>query len=332
VRALVTGAAGFLGRHLVAELLRRGWEVEALVRPSRQIPEEWEGQDVVRLPIDLRRPGEGLSQALARCDAVFHLAATTGGTWRSMFDTTVMATQRLLEAMRAIGWEGRLVHVSSFSVYGLNQVRAHTTVDEATPLEPHPERRDDYAWTKWLQERLVRDFRDEGGVEVAIVRPGVIYGPGRTFQHQLGRELGRGTLLLYGGLATMRLTYVENTASLLAECAESPRAAGEVFNAVDPAPLRQFQYARRWRGADRAQRRVIPFPLFALRLLGAALVWADQVTGGAVSPPSFLDPYRLKPAYVDFRYDTTKPAEVLGWRPPIPWDRALAATFAEAGP
>jgi nucleoside-diphosphate-sugar epimerase len=328
----VTGAGGFLGSHLVEELLRRGSGVRALVRPSRELPAEWERRGVERLAVDLRAPGEELSATLAECDVVFHLAATTAGTWRSMFDTTVAATQRLLETMRADGWRGRLVHVSSFSVYGLNQVRPRAVVDESTPLEPRPWLRDDYAWTKWLQERLVRELRDEGAVEVAIVRPGVIYGPGRAFQHQLGRELGEGTLLLYGGLVTMRLGYVENTASLLAECGENPRAAGEVFNAVDPRPLRQFEYARRWRGADPAGRRIVPFPLFALRALGAGLAWAARRSDGAVSPPSFLDPYRLKPAYGDFRYDTAKAGAVLGWRPPVSRERALQLTFAPGGP
>ena len=332
MKALVTGAGGFLGCHLVEELLRRGWTVGALVRPSRSLPLDWQKRRVARVPVDVRRPGQEFASALAEADAVFNLAATTGGTWRSMFDTNVTGTGRLLEAMRRGGWRGRLVHVSSFSVYGLNQVRSRAIVDESTPLESTPWRRDDYAWTKWLQERLVRRARDEGGVEVAVVRPGVIYGPGRAFQHQLGRLLGDRTLLLYGGLVTMRLNYVENTASLLAECGESPRAVGEVFNAVDSRPLRQFQYARRWRDADRARRRVTPFPLFALRLLGAGLAQASKASEGAVSPPSFLDPYRLKPAYGDFRYDTSKASRVLGWSPPVSRGRALELTFAEAGP
>lgn len=332
MKALVTGAGGFLGSHLVEELLQRGSQVSALVRPSRELPAAWEQRGVIRVPIDLRAPGSDLSAALAGCDAVFHLAATTAGTWRSMFDTTVAATQQLLDTMRADAWRGRLVHVSSFSVYGLNQVRARSVVDESTPLEPRPWLRDDYAWTKWLQERVVRELREEGGVEVAIVRPGVIYGPGRAFQHQLGRELGESTLLLYGGLATMRLSYVANTASLLAECGENAHACGEVFNAIDPCPPRQLQYARCWRDADRANRRIVPFPLFALRALGAGLAWAAQRSDGAVSPPSFLDPYKLKPAYGDFRYDTSKATAVLGWQPPVSRERALELTFAEAGP
>ena len=331
MKALVTGAAGFLGSHLVDELVGRGWSVRALVRPSRELPVDWRERGIEPVVADLRRPGNALVEALSGTDAVFHLAATTSGTWRSMFDTTVGATEALLRAMRTREWGGRLVHVSSFSVYGLNQVRAHSLVDESTPLEPQPWRRDDYGWTKWLQERVVRQWGEAGG-DLVIVRPGVIYGPGRAFQHQLGRELGSDTLLLYGGLATMRLNFVGNAASLLAECGENRSARGEVFNAIDPQPLRQFQYARAWRAADPARRRVIPFPLVALRVLGAGIARAERATEGAVSPPSFLDPYRLKPAYGDFRYATSKATELLAWRPPVSRERGLELTFAEAGP
>jgi nucleoside-diphosphate-sugar epimerase len=318
---LVTGARGFLGGYVVDELLRRCHSVSALVRPGSPVPDAWEGRDVQVVRADLRRPDGKLSEAVRSADAVVHLAATTAGTWRSMFDTTVAATRNLLDLLRERpGSAARLVHVSSFSVYGLNQVPRGAVLDEDTPLEPHPERRDYYAWTKWLQERLVVEFRDEGTAEVVVVRPGVIYGRERRFQHQLGRELGAG-VLLYGGLVRMRLNYVENTASLLAECVENPRAAGETFNAVDPQPLRQWEYARAWRRLDGGGLRIIPLPLWPLRVAGSAIP----------SPPSFLDPYRLRTAYGNFRYDTDRATRVLGWHPPVARDEALRRTFAPDG-
>ena len=66
------------------------------------------------------------------------------------------------------------------------------------------------------------------------MRPGAIYGRERRFQWRLGRMVGDDVLLLYGGGNTMPLNYVENTASLLAECGRHPAAPGLVLNAVDP--------------------------------------------------------------------------------------------------
>jgi UDP-glucose 4-epimerase len=111
---------------------------------------------------------------------------------------------------------------------------------------------------------------------------------------------------------------VENTASLLAECAENPRAAGETFNAVDPRPLRQWEYARRWRRLGDGNLRILALPVWPLRLAGSAIS----------SPPSFLDPYRLCAAYGNFRYDTGRAVRVLGWEPPVDRDEALRRTFA----
>ena len=112
MRTLVTGATGFVGRYLVRELLERGHQVTALVRPSRSLPPGWAARGVVRLGVDLRHPSEALGKSIAGADAVFHLAATTAGSWRAMFDATVLSTENLIEAMRAAGWRGRLVHVS----------------------------------------------------------------------------------------------------------------------------------------------------------------------------------------------------------------------------
>jgi len=322
---VVTGARGFLGRRLVAELRARGDEVVAAVREGGELPSELDGVELVRG--DLRRPPAELGAQLAEADALYHLAAGGSGGWRATFELVVGATERLLEAANDAGFAGRVVHVSSLAVYGLNSVPAGGSVDEDTPLETNPERRDDYAWAKLWQERVVR--RMIPSERLVIVRPGAIYGPERRFQYRLGRELGERTVLLLGGRTPMPLTYVDNTASLIAECGRSEAAVGEVFNSIDPWPLTQRDYVRRWRSARADAPRAVPLPLLAHRAAGRALVVARRLTGGRLGPPSFLDPYVMEPSLRSLRFVTDKPARLLGWSPPVRLEDALRRTFEE---
>jgi nucleoside-diphosphate-sugar epimerase len=326
VKALVTGGGGFLGSYLLEELGRRGDHVAALVRPgSDSIPElERRGVDVLRT--DLRRPTPELGSALSVFEAIYHLAAGTGSSWRATFESNVTATENLIDVIEETRWSGRFVHVSSFSVYGANQLTPGTVLDESSPLEPEPGKRDDYAWSKLLQERLITERLGKmPGVELVIVRPGAIYGPERRFQYRLGRELGEGTILLFGGGNTMPLNYVENTASLLAECGHNPAAPGETFNAVDPEAIKQREYLRAWKRSE--QLRVVPFPLWAYRLIGRVLEWLGRNTEGRTEPPLFLDPYVMEPSLRRLRYDTSRASSVLGWTPPVSSAEALARTF-----
>jgi 2-alkyl-3-oxoalkanoate reductase len=332
VRTLVTGASGFLGRYVVRELRGRGQAVSAIVRPSSALPLELAELGVDLLRCDLRRPGPELARELERCEAVVHLAAGTSGSARSRFDATVLATERLLAAMREVGWRGRFVHVSTFAVYAFNQLPAGATIDESTPLEPHLDRRDDYAWVKSLQERLVVELRGEGEVQVVVVRPGTVYGHERQFQHRLGRRLGSDGVLLVGGRNLMPLSYVENTAALLAECTVNPRAAGETFNAVDPGPPSQYRYLRHWRRAQPHPVWVIPLPLTVYHAIAAVYELAGRLSGGRISPPGLLARYPMMPNLRGYRYETGRATSVLGWRPPLSRAQAFARSFAQAPP
>ncbi|HKG63485.1 MAG TPA: NAD(P)-dependent oxidoreductase [Solirubrobacteraceae bacterium] len=327
MRALVTGAGGFLGRALVGELRSEGDDVRAVVRPSSAVPAELEGATVVRA--DLRAPAAIGPDALDGVDVIYHLAASLMPPWRSMFESNVIATEHLVAALASAGWRGRFVHVSTFSVYGLNQLPAGATVDEDTPLEPEPAQRDDYAWTKLLQERLIRAAAQEQGFELAIVRPGAVYGPGRSWQHRIGRQLSERAVVMFGGGNALPLTYVENTASLISAAGRHPAAAGQVFNAVDPAPPTQREFLARWRRARGGRTVVIPVPLAVLRAAGAAYTAAEQRSRGAVSPPALLRPYVITPTMRPFRYAPSRAERVLGWRAPIAPDEGIRRTLDE---
>lgn len=325
MKGLVTGAGGFIGGYLLAELVRRGDEATAVIRPGGGAKAV--GSRVRVLEADLRRPGEALAGALSGTDVVYHVAASSSGTRTTMFESNVAATERLVTTIRDVGWRGRFVHVSSFSVYAFNQLPRGAVVDESVALESKPGRRDDYAWTKLLQERVVRELTSVDGVELVIVRPGTVYGRERRFQHRIGRQIGERVVLLIGGRNLIPLAYVENTASLLAECGHHPAAAGEVFNAIDPRPMTQWQYLRRWLDARPRPVLVVPVPTSVFRLAGWLYVEGEHRTRGAVTPPLPLTPYAASPTMRAFRYAPSRAETVLGWRAPVSREEALARTF-----
>ena len=321
MRALVTGATGFLGRYLTAELLRRGHHVTAVLRPSTDTASLDPRLAVVRA--DLREEAAGVAAEAAQADALFHLLAGTRGSWRAMFDASVHATERLLSNLAESRWDGHLVHVSSVAVY--DPRHAADLIDEDTPLDAEAGRRDDYAWTKVLQEQLVATFSQAGPATVTVVRPGFIYGSERGFQHPLGRRVGARLLLMKGGWDIIPLNYAENTASLLVACAEHSRAAGQAFHAVDPDPVTQCRYLRHWLRAEPTPPVVIPLPKSVLRAAGAIYGLTGYATGGRVAAPGFIGTER------SVRYTTSKAEELLGWSPPVGPQEALRRTFEGGG-
>ena len=233
VRALVTGAGGFLGRRLVQDLAERGHDVTAMLRPSSaRAARSWRrpGPDPARGPA----PPAALAGELDGLRRHPPPGVGGGATWRAVFTDNVTTTENLLAAIGDAGWRGRLVHVSSFAVYALNQQRPGALIDESTPLEPEPGRRDDYAWSKLLQERLCS--RERAAPRWRSSGRARSTGRSGRFQYRLGRPLGDGAVLLLGGGNRMPLTYVDNTASLWRSVASIPAADGRPSTAWTPIP------------------------------------------------------------------------------------------------
>src|SRR5262249_23258388 len=130
VRVLISGASGFVGQHVVAEFLRRGHTVRALVRPATRLEDLNCPPDVEVYRGDLRA-GQDLRGAFAGVDVLVHLAAAVTGGEDAQFATTVVGTERLLDAM-ARSRTRRLVLASSFSVYDWSAIRG--TLNEESPL------------------------------------------------------------------------------------------------------------------------------------------------------------------------------------------------------
>lgn len=224
-RSLVTGAGGFVGRYLVARLMAAGIPCRALVR--RPLGASLDGVDAVRGDVT---DAASLAGAAAGCDVVFH-CAWGGTTLADARQINVAGTRAVVEAAAAAGVR-RIVHLSSMAVHG----RALPPVLEETA--PLCERGDPYAVTKAEGERVALARGQALGLEVVVLRPTLVYGPGAPLW-VLGyfeRVKQERVVMIDGGRGLANLVYVDDLVTAMLAAAVAPVAA-EVFLISGAAPV-----------------------------------------------------------------------------------------------
>ena len=308
MKALVTGAGGFLGAAVVGALLERGHSVRALLRPAAgEAPAQWRGRaEVVRE--DLRAlTGASIFDGV---DVVVHLAAMVRGTPEAQFAGTVVTTERLFSAMRDAAGPKRVVLASSFSVYDWTRARRELT--EETPLEERPFERDGYAIAKLWQERVALRFAAENGWTLCVLRPGFIHGPGGPIVAGAGMRLGR-AFVVVAPFARLPLTHVTTCAAAFADAAE--KAVHGIYNLVDDERVSAWRYAGRLVNEGTASFR-IPLPY----ILGLGLAHAANGTSRLLFPPQggklpgVLIPRRYRARFRPLRFVNARAKSELGWK------------------
>lgn len=319
MRVLVTGAGGFLGRAVVAAAARGGHQVVAMVRPVSAGRTAYP-DNVTELAGDLRQRG-AWTGALGDVDAVVHCAAAFGDL-PSQLAGTVLATENLLAALPVT--LRRIVHVSSLSVYDFDAPRLGGMLDEATPLETAPLRRDAYTQTKLLQERLVREDVARRGVDLVVVRPGAIYGPGKDWDAGTGLKVGP-LDLIFAPLAKMRLIHVDNCADAIVAALAAPLDGSLTVNLIDPEQPSHWRYHRLAKRAGVPTGLAIPFPyIFVLALGWSARLASKLFFRGRARLPELLDPPRQRVRWRPLSYPNARARAGLGWTPRVPLEQGVA--------
>ncbi len=330
MKLLVTGATGFLGQYVVAEALRRGYQVRAAVRASSKLTQlPWLNHPSVELVRwDLQQQPAPV-EILHGVSAVIHLAAAKQGDFDTQYASTVVATDNLIGAMvTARVW--RLVAISSFSVFDYLNVPVGEIINEDSPLESEPKQRDVYAQTKLLQENLVRDFQQKSGGQVTILRPGMVYGRDYLWNACLGVKVSDRLWIRIGGQAQMPLTYVENCADAIVTAAECDKAIGQTLNIVDDDLPTQRVYADKLTKLLRRSPYTIPISWTVSNLV-AQTFWLSNklLLAGKIKLPGILVPARLHARFKPLRYSNIRAQQVLNWQPKYNLDASLVRSCSD---
>lgn len=324
-RALVTGATGLVGSHIVERLHADGWSVRALVRDARRA--SWLEPLGAELVVGDVLDEAAFTRAASACDAIFHCAAAIlpeRAEWESYRATNLDGTRNAIAAARSAG--ARLLHVSSVAVYGGASRYRDRPTDESVELPPLPETAF-YARSKRESEAMVLEAHRRGEIWACAVRPDVIYGKrDRQFVPRIGKVISRGFFpLLGGGRSTLAIVHAGNVADGAVRAIDTDIAGGKAYNLANDYDVTVRDFVRLAAQGLRRRVTLIPVPmllakavfktvtiLIGLARRGAALSQA----GGAVAFVSRNNPFT-----------SDRARRELGWVPPVKPEIGIPEAF-----
>jgi len=310
MRYLVTGANGFVGKPLCAELLRRGHSVRAAVRTASSPVGDAEVVEVGAID------GEtNWTDALRNVEAVIHLAArvhvikdAAADPLAEFLRVNMQGTANLVYQAAAAGVK-RFVFVSTIKVNG-----EHTTETRPFTESDPPDPQDAYAISKWRAEQVLPRVAQESGIEIVVVRPPLVYGPGvRGNFIRLLAAVDRGIPMPIAGVHNRRsMICVGNLVDALILCANHPAAAGKTYLVRDGEDISIPDLVRQMAAALGRPARLLPLPIWLLRGLGRLVSRVGTVE-------------RLVGS---LRVDDALIRSELGWAPGITLQEGLESTAA----
>lgn len=324
--ALVTGATGLVGSHLVERLTSDGWQVRALVRDLARAA--WLAPLGAELHAgDVLDPAS-LTRAAAGCEAIFHTAAaiTPRGGWRAFQLPNVDGTRNVVDAAARSG--ARLSHLSSVAVYGpSDRYDSPVRTDESTPLGPLPAVAL-YARSKRESEALVLDAHRAGSVWATAIRPCVIYGTrDRQFVPRVARALRLGFAPVLGdGSSTLSVVHAANVADAAVRAVRTPIAGGRAYNAANDFDISVTDFFRLAALGLGRRVRTVRIPVVvaraAARVAGLAAEMGGR-QGSAVMASAIVDFFSR-----DNPFTSERARRELGWAPAVRPEDGVPEAFA----
>jgi nucleoside-diphosphate-sugar epimerase len=305
MKVLVTGANGFVGRVLCSHLVRHGYTVVPVVRQVCGLAGEVAIGDI-----------GGTTEwraVLPACDVVVHLAARV----HVMDDTAqdplalyrATNTEATLNLARQAAQAGvkRFVFISTLKVNGEGRDTPYRETDVPAPEEA-------YAISKWETEQGLWQIAQDTGLEVVILRPPLVYGPGVKANFQrLIRIVERGWPLPLGAIRNRRsLLYLGNFVDAIRVCVEHPAAAGQTFLLDDGKPVSTPELIHAVARALERPAHLLAVPVWMLEAAGMLL--GKRAAVARLTGSLFVDGSAIRSR--------------LGWMPPYSVEAGMAATVA----
>jgi nucleoside-diphosphate-sugar epimerase len=325
---LITGASGFAGGALSAAMISAGWRIRCALRQPAEIPRVTNEDDTgsalrsTNMVVGDIGPDTDWSRAVAGVDCVVHLAARVHKLRDTVTDApanygrvNVQGSERLARAAAHAGVR-RLVFVSSIKVNGeqspfadkaLQVTRGFTERDPARPS-------DAYAISKWEAELALARVSAETGLEVVVLRPPLVYGPGVKANFlRLLQLVDHGFPLPFARVRNKRsLLYIGNLVSAIMASCRHPQARGHTFLLSDGEDLSTPELIRRLAQMLNRPARLLSCPTGVLRLVGSVL-GKREVVG------RLIDSLEVDPSLA---------RQTLEWAPPSTVNQGLQATVS----
>lgn len=308
---LVSGANGFVGKALCAELSRLGHAVRAAVRSSTLQVENIEAISIGEINAET-----DWTDALRGIKVVIHLAARV----HVMNDNAVDP----LDELRKVNVDGavnlarqaakagvqRYIFISSIKVNGEGALlgQPYTVENQPAPI-------DAYGISKREAEDALRQLADQTGMELVIIRPPLVYGPGvKANFYSMMRWLEKGVPLPLGAIHNKRsFVALDNLVDLIVTCIAHPSAANQTFLAGDGEDLSTTELLQRLGKALGKPAKLLPLPSWVLKT-GAILLGKRDMAQRLCN---------------SLQVDISKTRDLLGWTPPVSVDDALKKTAAD---
>ena len=309
MNVLVTGANGFVGGALCKRMVADGWHVRGTVRCTKQAASLPAGVEIVQVK-SIGADSDWLD-ALNGVDAVVHLAARVhvmndivADPLSAFRQVNVAGTERLAR-IAAISGVKRFVYISTIKVNGEEEYTPYTEQDIPKPKDP-------YGISKWEAEQALYETAKKTGLEVAILRPPLVYGPGvkANFLTLLKLVQSGFPIPLLNIDNHRSLIYLGNLVDAIVTCITHPNASGQTYLVSDGESVSTPELIRRVASALGSPAHLIPFPLFLMRFAG-------MLIGKLPSVNRLLGSLSV---------DSAKINRELGWTPPYTMAQGLRET------